>query len=87
MDLDEIGQKLDRILELLGDGRPEVGGRNKYPWDELDADGRFLFPCVLKDRERVQASISAGANLRYGKGKVHVLKRPSGVLVIMRKSK
>lgn len=83
MDLEEIGRKLDQILELLDRG--SVGDddrRSKYPWHLLETEGRFLVECGHADKVKIQASVHAGANRRFGKGAVHVLQKSKGVLVL-----
>lgn len=84
MSLDEINEKLDRILAMLGDKMEHIAGRRNrsYPWDDLDALGKFQVECSLSERDKVQKSISANAIKRYGKGAVSVVKNSKGVLAI-----
>jgi hypothetical protein len=60
--------------------------RAVYPWHELEADGRFFWPCNSTDEAEVaRRSISAIAWKRYGKGKIKTRCENKGVHVIVRK--
>lgn len=66
-----------------GDGMK--GDGSKYPWSKLETDGKFFYPCVPKEKTRVQASISANAIKRFGKGAVRVRQVKGGVWVFLKK--
>lgn len=92
--MDDLGKRVSELTEAVArcelmlrklTDRPDSGdgrkGRAKYPWALLESDGEFFWDCLPTVRDRTQASISAGAIQRYGKGAVSVRKTKGGIRV------
>lgn len=84
----DMSAKIDRIDASLGavrvmGSKAGVAGRpSRYEWGALYKDGKFFTPCEKGERDRLVNSLTAGANKRFGKGKVRVRKVGAGVWVI-----
>lgn len=90
--IEAIEASLARIEAMLAGGGNEIPNasdrrvkRRVYPWDQLEADGEFFWPCLPAERAKVQLSICANANKRYGAGVVSA-KRVKGGVKVRRKS-
>lgn len=84
----ELAVKVDRIEASMGTKdvmSDRIGGRGrpqKYNCDALFTDGKFLTECGKGEHDRLVRSLSAGANQKFGKGKVRVKKVGVGVWAI-----